>query len=133
MVDSSDPNFRTHIRVTEHVLETIGAGDIPSLLVLNKSDRLAPEERAAIASEFTRGVLMNALDVEDGSRLSQRIADHFDRHLETGRFSIPYSKQGILASFRDQVRVASEEYGSAIEVTAAGTPATMGRPRKMLS
>src|SRR5438445_6724135 len=38
VVDASDPSLRSHIQVTREVLESIDAGKLPSLLILNKID-----------------------------------------------------------------------------------------------
>jgi GTPase len=46
LVDASDPAFRDQYRVTREVLEEIGAGDGPSLLVLNKADQLDESQLA---------------------------------------------------------------------------------------
>ncbi len=40
VIDISDPHARRHLATVEQVLESIGAGDKPRLLVLNKIDRL---------------------------------------------------------------------------------------------
>ncbi len=42
VVDGSDPHAPEHIRVVDDILERLGAGDAPRLLVVNKTDRLAP-------------------------------------------------------------------------------------------
>lgn len=133
VVDASDPNFRTHLRVTGSVLDTIGAGSKPTLLVFNKIDLLSTSERNALAGEFPDAIPMNALDPEDGRMLRQRIAAHFDCHLEEATFTIPYARQAVLASMRDQVRVVGEEYGAEIVVRVAGTRAVLGRMRKLLA
>ena len=38
VVDYSDPEYQEHLRVTRNTLEEIGAGDIPVLVVYNKTD-----------------------------------------------------------------------------------------------
>src|ERR1700686_144163 len=39
VVDAADPAFRSHIQVTKEVLEDIGAGTLPFLVILNKIGR----------------------------------------------------------------------------------------------
>ncbi len=48
LVDASDPTFREQLTVTREVLGDIGAGEVPSRLVLNKRDRLTPEQLRAL-------------------------------------------------------------------------------------
>ncbi|MEN3040799.1 MAG: GTPase HflX [Bacteroidia bacterium] len=48
VVDASSPGYVEQIRIVERTLETIGAGHIPLLLVMNKMDRLSPEQRELV-------------------------------------------------------------------------------------
>mgnify|MGYP006279261449 CR=1 FL=1 len=47
VVDVSHPFHERHIEVVNRTLVEIGAGDIPVILVLNKTDRLPAEETTA--------------------------------------------------------------------------------------
>ena len=49
VVDVSDPAIADHIRATEHLLGELGLARTPTILVLNKADRLPPGEADAIA------------------------------------------------------------------------------------
>src|SRR5690606_26473430 len=48
VVDASDPAFQAQIDVTREVLASIGADANPSLMVLNKADRLDELTRARV-------------------------------------------------------------------------------------
>ncbi|MCX7763698.1 MAG: GTPase HflX [Bacteroidia bacterium] len=52
VVDASSPGYVEQIRTVERTLERIGAGDIPILLVMNKMDRLSPEERELVEESW---------------------------------------------------------------------------------
>ena len=52
VIDISHPNPIDHYEKTNEVLEEIGAGKIPRLLILNKSDRLSAEEIPTIDLNF---------------------------------------------------------------------------------
>ncbi len=52
VIDISHPNPIDHYEKTNEVLEEIGAGKIPRLLILNKSDRLSAEEIPTIDLKF---------------------------------------------------------------------------------
>lgn len=43
IIDASDPAFSDHLRVTENLLEELGAGDKPKLYVINKCDKADSE------------------------------------------------------------------------------------------
>ena len=40
VVDVSDPYYREHMRVTQETLKDLGAGDIPMLVLYNKTDKV---------------------------------------------------------------------------------------------
>ena len=49
VVDASDPEHENHEQTTKKLLEELGLGELPRILVYNKSDRLSPAARAGIA------------------------------------------------------------------------------------
>ena len=74
------------LRAVDDVLEEIGAGDRPRLLVLNKADaarRRAP--RRARASAIPTAVLVSALTGEGLDALGERIDGAFERTLRRRR------------------------------------------------
>lgn len=121
VADASDPAFRAHIRVTEGLLREIGVTDTPSLLVLNKADRLAAEERELLAREFPDALLMSALEPADGNALRARIKTFFSERLEERTFTLPYAAQGLIAEHRERLQVVHEAYGEEWVVTVRGT------------
>ncbi|MCX8112681.1 MAG: GTPase HflX [Bacteroidia bacterium] len=52
VVDASSSGYIEQIRTVERTLETIGAGHIPILLVMNKMDRLSPEQRELVEESW---------------------------------------------------------------------------------
>ncbi|GIV22438.1 MAG: GTPase HflX [Bacteroidia bacterium] len=52
VVDASSPGYLEQLRTVERTLETIGAADIPILLVMNKIDRLTPEQRELLETTW---------------------------------------------------------------------------------
>ncbi|MBC7173803.1 MAG: GTPase HflX, partial [Polyangiaceae bacterium] len=82
LVDGSDPAFRDQYRVTREVLDEIGAGDGPSLLVLNKADQMSEAQREALLAEYPDAVLMSARSSEDVARLHARIVAFFEEGME---------------------------------------------------
>ena len=65
IVDAADPVFRAQMQVTREVLEEIGAGDVPWILVLNKIDKVAQTEREELLKEFPAALLVSAKDPAD--------------------------------------------------------------------
>src|SRR3954469_252116 len=48
VVDASDPSMENQLGVTRQVLSEIGAESVPSLLLLNKMDRVPEAQRAEL-------------------------------------------------------------------------------------
>jgi GTP-binding protein HflX len=61
LVDISDPAFERHITTVEDILREIHLDSIPRLMVLNKSELVAPVIAANLARRF-KGVAISALD-----------------------------------------------------------------------
>jgi GTPase len=131
LVDGSDPAFRDQYRVTREVLEEIGAGDGPSLLVLNKADRLSEEERRALRAEFPGAVLMSARSADDVASLHARITQFFEEGMEEEEFLIPYDAQRHVAMLHERSRVLAEQYGDeGTRVRVKAPPAILGHLRR---
>ncbi len=110
VVDASDPSFRSQLDVTRKVLAEVGATDVPSLLVLNKRDRLSPEELASLKGEFPEAVCLSTRNQEDLRALRERIMRHFEREMLDEELRIPFTAQGVVAEIRARMRILSEAY-----------------------
>lgn len=60
LVDASSPRMEEQIKTVDRILGRLALGHIPALLVLNKIDRLDPQEAVALAKSF-KGVAISAL------------------------------------------------------------------------
>lgn len=110
VVDSSDPTFRSQLEVTKSVLGEVGAGDIESFLVLNKVDRLAPEELEALKSEYPEAIFLSAHNPSDVTNMRQRLITYFETAMIDREIFIPYDVQGAIGEIRAKMKVLSEEY-----------------------
>lgn len=131
VVDGSDPAFRDQLQVTREVLAEIGAGEQPSLLVLNKSDQLDDAQRAALQAEFPDAVQMSARSREDVLRLHAQLVEFFEREMEEAEFVVPYTEQRKVALLRERTRVLDEKFdetGSTLRVRAR--PSTLAALRR---
>src|SRR2546425_286885 len=80
IVDAADPVFRAQMQVTREVLEEIGAGDVPWILVLNKIDKVAQTEREELLKEFPAALLVSAKDPADVGRVRDAILGALAAH-----------------------------------------------------
>lgn len=110
VVDASDPSFRSQLDVTRKVLAEVGATEIPSLLVLNKRDRLGPDELASLKGEYPDAVCLSTRSQEDLQTLRERIMRHFEREMLDEELHIPFTAQGVVAEIRARMRILSEVY-----------------------
>jgi GTP-binding protein HflX len=89
------------LRAVDSVLEDIGAGSRPRILVLNKADLLTEERREELFFQHPDGVLVSAVTGEGIEALAERIADEFERQLRPVELLLPYDEGGRLAELHD--------------------------------
>jgi GTPase len=103
VVDSSEP-FEVRagsIAAVDAVLEEIGAGSKPRLLVLNKTDLLEREERAELRMRHPGAVLVSAETGEGLEDLRGRIAAEVKRTLTPLELLVPYEQGDRLSELHE--------------------------------
>jgi GTP-binding protein HflX len=110
VVDAADPAFRSHIQVTKEVLEDIGAGQLPSLVILNKIDIVDSSRKALLEKEFPEAIAMSALNPQNIEALHSRLVTFFLDTMIEEELVVPYGKEGVLADIRKNIHVLSESY-----------------------
>jgi GTP-binding protein HflX len=134
VVDASDPSFRSHLAVTRKVLAEVGATDVSSLVVLNKQDRLSPDDIASLKAEFPDAVCLSTKSQDDLKAFRNRIMAHFERDMIDEEFGIPFSAQGVIGEIRARMRVLSEEYtGEGLKIRVRSTPEHLAFIRSKLT
>jgi len=98
VVDASASEERRlgDMQAVDEVLEEIGAGEKPRLLVFNKIDLLSVEERRETELDHPDAVLVSAQEGEGLDALSERIEVAFEETLTEVELLIPYSEGGRL-------------------------------------
>ena len=89
------------LAAVDTVLEEIGAGENPRLLVLNKADAIDAERRAELRRRHPDGVLVSAATGEGVERLHERIADEVVRSLQPVDLLLPYAEGGRIAELHE--------------------------------
>jgi GTP-binding protein HflX len=134
VVDASDPSFRSQLEVTRKVLAEVGATDSPSLLVLNKQDRLGPDEIGALKSEYPDAVFLSTRSQEDLNMLRERIMRYFESEMIDEELHIPFTAQKILAEIRTRMRILSEHYDAqGLTIRVRSTPENLTVIKKKLA
>nr|WP_295904995.1 GTPase HflX [uncultured Bdellovibrio sp.] len=110
VVDCADSTFRSQLEVTKSVLSEVGAGEIENILVLNKVDKLSPEELENLKAEYPDAIFMSSLNPEDVASLREFLVKHFETAMVDQDLFIPYDVQGAIGEIRGKLRVLSESY-----------------------
>jgi GTP-binding protein HflX len=113
VADASDPSWEDQLEVTRAVLREIGAHEVPSLVLLNKVDRLDEPARRALRARFPEAILLSAHAPEDVAALRQRILDFFEAQMVEAELKIPYARQGLIAEVYESARVLAETFDEA--------------------
>jgi GTP-binding protein HflX len=88
VIDAASPERDRQIGAVRRVLEEVGAADVPSIDVYNKSDLLTPDERRRIAERDPAAVLISAHTGEGVDELVQMVASRLA--LDTRRITITF-------------------------------------------
>ena len=99
VVDGSEPAAERDgaIEAVDLVLEELGAGDRPRLLVFNKIDLLAPDERSDLLVGRRDVVGVSAVTGEGLGELRDRIAQAFEATLRPVELLVPYDQGALLS------------------------------------
>jgi GTP-binding protein HflX len=128
VVDASSPLAPKRMEIVDRVLEEIGAGATPRLVVMNKADLLdfAPHARYGFDT-----VTVSALRREGLERLVGAIADTFASMREEVRVTLPVMRGDLIAMARRDGEILSEEYRDGVVSMRARVSAPVaGRLRK---
>lgn len=134
VVDASDPSFRSQLDVTRKVLAEVGATEMPSLLVLNKQDRLGPEAIASLKSEYPDAFFLSTRNKDDLTALRERIMQYFEREMIDETLRLPFTAQGVLAEIRTRMRILSEAYDAeGLTIRVRSSPENLTAIKKKLA
>ena len=142
VVDVSSDQAAHHVSEVYRVLGEIGAASTPQILVLNKADRLAPEDRdagilgarllgEAGQSPLTPAAIVSGLTGEGMARLFELIdtAVPFDP-VTASRFRIPLRDGAAIALLHSRGRVRSEDYDGNLCEMEVDAPESLRRRLK---
>jgi GTP-binding protein HflX len=134
LIDLANPLFEEQIQVVEQVLQEIGAGQIPVLLVPNKIDIVPSLPLQRLKQRAAEGVSpISALTGEGIDRLLAMVGTILDHNKERLSISFGLAEGALLSLLRERGRIIEETYeNNEIQVTALVTPKLAGQVRKLL-
>jgi GTP-binding protein HflX len=134
VVDASDPASAHQLEVTERVLDEIGAGAVPRLLVFNKIDRVADAAELArmIETRWPDALVISAKQPGDVARLRAALVATFSRGLVEEELRLGWDRQQLRGEIFAHCQVLderSDERGTTFRVRAH--PQVLERLRAM--
>ena len=114
--DASSDEARTHLEVTNDLLESLGCGDTPIVTVLNKCDLI---DDGTIAHEFKSYVRISAKNGTGIDELLEKIEENLPVKFKRVKLLIPFANAKIANEIRTNGTLISEEYvAEGIEIEA---------------
>jgi GTP-binding protein HflX len=134
LFDVANPMFETQIQIVEEVLQEIGAGEIPTVLVPNKTDVVTSIPAQLLKSREAASICpISALTGAGIERLLEVIGSRLDEGKEYFQASFASWQGNLLSVLRERGRVIKETYqDDQVHVTARVTPKLAGQMRKLL-
>lgn len=110
LVDAANPEFPEHIRTTRKVLEEIGAGEIPSVLLFNKIDLLDQEEISSLRRLYPDSVFVSASSLLGMDELAERTRAFLQNQLVHVEMRLPHAREDLAALFHRNGAVEQKVY-----------------------
>ena len=110
VVDSADPTFRSQLTVTQQTLAEVGVTNTANRLVLNKIDRLPPEQLQALQLEYPEAIFISTRDSKDIQRLREFLIQHFEEGMLEEEILVSYALKGAVGEIRAKLRVLAETH-----------------------
>jgi GTPase len=125
LVDASDPAHADQLAVTRDVLAEIGADASPTWLLLNKIDRVDPDERVRLADRYPAALQLSAKSAADVATLRERLIEHFGGKLEEAELVVPWSHQRLVHAIHERATVLAETHDEAGTRLVIRAPASL--------
>ncbi len=131
VVDGSGPDPEGEMAAVRDVLAEIGAGEVPELLVFNKSDLSGGAER--LADRYEGSVAVSAHSGHNIELLMAVIGDRIRSMTELAELLVPWDRGDVLASVHREGQVLSESpEEEGMRMRARLEPASLGALRDYL-
>lgn len=133
VTDASDPSFRSQLEVTRETIAAIDAADVPSRLVLNKTDLLNPGVLDELRAEYPEAIFLSTRDERSVAELVSEIRSFFAGEMSTEEMFVPYAAGGVVGPLRSRLKVLEEQAEeSGMRYQVQGKPADLAFVRGLL-
>lgn len=107
VVDFSDPNYRLQMQVTDETLRELKVGDIPQIIVYNKSDLCGVQTLPKLGRDC---IYMAARDQVGLEELLKLIQQKLYAGLAEYSFLIPYAAGNVASYLMEQTKILEKNY-----------------------
>lgn len=107
VVDYSDENYRQQMEITKETLKELEIGDIPQIIVYNKSDRCQMERLPRVRKDDIHMAAGPGIGIRE---LAELIQDKLYAHYRDCEFMLPYDQGRAASWLMEQAVVLEQEY-----------------------
>ncbi len=107
VVDYSDENYRQQMEITKETLKELEIGDIPQIIVYNKSDRCRMERLPRVRKDDIHMAAGPGIGIRE---LAKLIQDKLYEHYRECEFMLPYDQGRAVSYLMEQTVVLEQEY-----------------------
>jgi GTPase len=125
VVDGSDADPLAQLAAVREVLREIGAGDVPELVVVNKSDAADPIAVEAVTLRERNCVVVSAQTGAGIDDLLAALEDALPRHHREVRTVVPYERGDLLARAHEEGEVLDLQHGAHGTLLQARVPMSL--------
>lgn len=125
VMDGTDPDPIGRSQAVREVLGEIGAGEVPEVVAINKSDAISPEQLQRLANLYPEAVVISARDGDGLDLLVTRLGEAVARQMVTLSLSIPYDRGDIVAAAHRLGEVLAEKHDDRGTILDVRVPATV--------
>jgi GTP-binding protein HflX len=130
VVDASDRHVPEHRRTVQQVLDELGAGDKPRLVVLNKADLIMDGSPDAPPAPIVDGAVMASAATGFGLDLVRlRLATLLAELWEEVDVTLPYTEGELLARVRERGTVDIDYRAHDVQISGRVAPSLAGELR----
>lgn len=126
VIDGSHSQSEAQMRAVDEVLQDIGAHKTPRLLVVNKTDAMAPEHVAGMLARHPESVAVSGATGSGIEGLLVRLAAEASRNSHTLTVLVPYTRGEMVQMAHERTQVISEHH------TADGTQLVLRVPAELV-
>ncbi|MGH2767753.1 MAG: GTPase, partial [Actinomycetota bacterium] len=128
VVDAARAGPDAHVEAVASVLTGIGAGDVPQVLTLNKTDLLTDARREELSKRFPEGILISAATGEGLDRLLEALASALARAQAIAVFELPFGRGDLRSELYRTSEVLEEtSVARGMRLVARTSPSTLAR------